>query len=106
MPNDPVTRGPDTVVLDRVQTLQTIDATKDILEDRLGRPAPLVVDCSQVDDVDLSVIQLLLSARKTAGCFGGSLLLAGISPALRGVLERCGMVGGGAADPFWNGGRP
>ncbi|MCR6630963.1 MAG: STAS domain-containing protein [Magnetospirillum sp.] len=103
MANEPLEQDGATLVLDPVQTLQTIEVTKDLLVQRVATTAGLVVDCSRIEEADVSIVQLLLSARKTAAQFGGALRLAALSPALRAVLERCGVTGGAADDPFWNG---
>lgn len=93
------------LVLDSVQTLRTIEATKDILLQHLNSSSDLVLDCSQVDDADISIVQLLLAARATAARQGAALRLAAPSAALRAVLDRTGVCAA-ADDPFWNGAAP
>ena len=98
--------SPSALVLDNVQTLRTIDATKDALVERLGLNRELVVDCSRVEEADLSLVQVLLAARKSAENLGGSLRLAALSPALHDVIERSGIDGSDDAERFWTGGAP
>jgi len=65
------------------------------------------IDCSDATDVDLSFIQLVLSARKSAAATGKSLSLA--HPAVGVLLERlmqAGLVGPADGQPvsdqsFW-----
>lgn len=104
MPNDILAEYSATVTLEPTQTLQTIDATKDLLTGHLRTGSTLSIDCSRVDEVDLSIVQLLLSARNTAEQRGGTLRLTAVPPALRSVLQRAGLSG--ANDPFWNGATP
>lgn len=102
MPNQPATQGADTVLLENIQTLRTIDAAKAVLEQRLSPASDVIVDCSRIEEADIACVQLLLSARKTAERLGATLRLAGVPPVLRDLLDRCGTPD----DPFWNGEAP
>lgn len=61
---------------DGVATVRTIDALHSRLLDMMQRHADIELDCSGVSEVDLSFIQLLLSARKSARKSGKSFSLA------------------------------
>lgn len=76
-----------------------------MLIQHLGSSANVVFDCSQVEDADISIVQVLLSARATADRLGTTLHLRNPSPALLAVMERAG-VAGVADDPFWTGDAP
>lgn len=99
---DHTLEGASIVPLENIQTLRTIDATKALLEECLRPSGAVVLHCAQIEEADLSFVQLLLSARKTAERLGATLRLAGVPAALRDVLERCGV----ADDPFWTGEAP
>ena len=57
---------------------------------------------AQLEDCDLTIVQLIESARRSASRDGKTLTLADApSGALLNVLERAGMVGTGSSDNFW-----
>jgi ABC-type transporter Mla MlaB component len=99
--NDEVGR----LLLDGACTLRTVDDTYARLSEMSARHAVLEIDCSGVDEVDLSFIQLLLAARSSARRSGRTVRLAqSASGALRDALERGGFLadGAGQADrTFW-----
>lgn len=103
MPNDPASEGADTLLLENIQTLRTIDATRTALEERLHPAGDVVLDCSRIEEADLSFVQVLVAARKTADRLGARVRLADPSPVLRELLDRCGAMGAAVKDPFWNG---
>jgi anti-anti-sigma regulatory factor len=93
------------VVLDGVVTVRTIAAFRSTLLNALTEHRSVRVDCSAAESVDLSLIQLLLSARLSAHRQGKRLKLA--APAdgvLRATLEQGGFMPPSGADPFWSGG--
>lgn len=93
-------RRPRRLQLEPVQTLRTIDAAATALRDLLGQHSHVEIDCSAVSEADLTLVQLLLSARKTAEHDGKRLTLAApASGALLDALARAGVLA--AADPFW-----
>ena len=82
--------------------LQTITAAHTALSETLGNHAQVTVALDAPEDVDLTLVQLLLSARRTALERGGSLDLAG--PAEGGLLEilrRGGFVETPDQRAFW-----
>lgn len=93
----------DVIILKPAQTLRTIDETKDAIIQALSASRDVVVDCSQVEDVDIGIVQVLTSARLSADRLGAALRMRAPSAPLRAVLERAGVVAT-ADDPFWNGG--
>jgi len=63
------------------------------LQQALAGPGPLVIDCTNLIDVDLSVVQLLVAAHKTAAAAGTPLrLLAPASGPLPALLRQAGFV--------------
>jgi len=93
----------ETIVLEPVQTLRTIDATKDAISSALAASRRIVVDGSLVEDADITIVQLLTAARSSAERLGAVLAFQAPSAALRTVLERAGVSVTIGDDPFWNG---
>ncbi len=81
-------------------TVRGIDALHERLRDALARHPAVTLDCSAAEAVDVSLIQLLLAAHRSAGARFG---LAGPLPAvLRDALDRGGFLAGdGARHPLW-----
>jgi ABC-type transporter Mla MlaB component len=82
--------------LDGEQTVRTIGDAVAVIGQALGAPAAsvdsaIVLDCSDISEVDVAFIQLVLSARTSARCRGRELRLD--SPA-RGALLTCLTDGG------------
>ncbi len=95
---------PARVVLDGAIGIRTIVALRGDLLAALADQSAVTIDCAAVESVDLSFIQLLLSARLSARGSDKQLLLA--SPAggaLREALEKGGFLGQPATEPFWAG---
>lgn len=93
--------GPARVVLDGTQTVRTITAAHATLLKALTEQQEVEVDCGAAEIVDISLIQLLLSARLTAHQAGKRLVLSSASSALRNALEQGGFLSPAAPDPFW-----
>jgi len=90
--------------LDGPLTIRTIGPIHDALVDALARHQTVQLDCSGADAIDLSFIQLLLSARRSARDAGRQLTLAApAGGALRAALEHGGFLPSEGADPFWSG---
>lgn len=78
----------------------------------LDAEGDLTVDCSDITETDLSFVQMLLAARRSAEARRKRLVLA--SPAEGALLEtlaRAGLIGpaqdrGGLDDGFWKGSQP
>ena len=98
--------GATVVRLDGPLTVSTADATKARLMAALDRES-FVVDCTGATEIDLSFVQLVIAARRSAELRGKTIELA--APAagtLHDVLERCGLLGssstqGMAEAAFW-----
>jgi len=97
------------VVLEGAQTIGGAEDARARLLAALAGHSRVEVDCSAATEIDLSVVQLILAARKSALAAGKRLVLA--QPAagvLRGVLERGGFLpsdGGSRAtdeETFWS----
>jgi len=82
--------------------LQTIVAAHETLRQAISSHPHVTVALEAADDVDLTLVQLLVSARRTAHAAAGSLVLA--APAQGGLLEilrRGGFVETPAQRAFW-----
>jgi hypothetical protein len=66
----------DSVDLDGSRTIRNAEDTRSLLMEALKRPSPTRLDCSATDEADLSFLQLLLSARKSAEAAGRTLTLS------------------------------
>ena len=92
------------VLLDGALTVRNIANVRDILLAALADHQVVRVDCRAADAVDLSGIQLLLAAHRSAIQAGKQLVLA--APAdglLRAALQQGGFLGAAGSDPFWSG---
>jgi anti-anti-sigma regulatory factor len=91
------------VVLEGMLTIRTAEDIHTKLIDALARNTAVVIDCSAAESIDLSFIQLLLAARRSAETAGHTFALA--APA-SGVLAAALTQGGflPSNDPFWTGG--
>jgi len=99
--------GSKIVELSGALTIQNAGCVRDELMAALATGEDLTVDCRSGTEIDLTFVQLLLSARLTAEHNGHSLFLAAPLPVpLLSVLERGGFLGGDTADQrFWTKGR-
>jgi ABC-type transporter Mla MlaB component len=94
-------------VVDGSLTLRTIETTRTQLLELMELHPSLEVDCSAASEIDLSFVQLLLSARASAQSAGKALALSQpASGVLRDVLERGGFLGAlpgqvTADEAFW-----
>ncbi|HWU02548.1 MAG TPA: STAS domain-containing protein [Novosphingobium sp.] len=84
-------------------TMQSIADLHDALCNAFARPDPIEIDPARFIEGDLAVIQLIAAARAEATACNRSLsLCAPANPALRQLLERCGMTPDTPADAdFW-----
>jgi len=85
-------------------TIREAAATQAKLADFLRRHDVIELDCAGVTETDLTLVQLLLAARKSAERAGKSLVLAApASGALLAVLSQGGFLPGlgGADEAFW-----
>jgi anti-anti-sigma regulatory factor len=93
-------------------TIRTIETIRGELLAALESQPTLAIDCAALAEADLSLIQLLLAARKTARQSGKTLALAQpASGVLRDVLLRGGFLAAAGGppkeeDPFWLQGAP
>ncbi len=75
-------------------TLQTAQELRDRLLAALAQPGDIRVDCSAVNEADLSAIQLLLAARRSAARDGRRLTLTGAAAGpLHDILCQAGFIG-------------
>lgn len=91
------------VVLGGPVTVRNIHSVHAWLLEALRRNPAVEIDCSAVTDVDLSLVQTILAARRSAAAFGATLTLAHpASGALLDTLTRAGLLGGPSNDDaFW-----
>jgi ABC-type transporter Mla MlaB component len=94
------------IQLPATATLSTAEDLHRGIMEVLQQSETVEVDCSDVVEADLSLVQLLVAARRTAAASGKSLRLA--APAagvVRDMLVRGGFVEscGGELEEFWTG---
>lgn len=84
-------------------TLANAEQVRASLIAALREQPSVVVDCSAADEIDLTFIQCLMAARRTAAALGKSTALAApASGALKGALTRGGFLNPSAPDAaFW-----
>jgi anti-anti-sigma regulatory factor len=70
------TTGAETVDLGGPRTIRNAEETRSLLLEALRGPSPIRLDCASVAEADLSFVQLLLSARKSAQATGKIATLA------------------------------
>lgn len=105
MSSDPTAAGH--VRLDGALTVRNAAGIHQRLRESLRQHATVTLDCDAATDVDLSFVQLVLSARKSASLSGKSLsLVAPATDMLAGTLRRAGLLGvasasEGADHLFW-----
>lgn len=107
MPEAEVSQGTYRVTFGGALTVRHADQIHESFVDALRQHQHIVVDCGQASQVDLTFVQLVLSARRSADAAGKRLSLA--EPAagdLLDVLRRAGLAAspGGpavAGQDFW-----
>ncbi len=94
--------NPVRLTLERSVTVRNIDGLHANLLAMLSQQCPVVIDCSALEETDLSLIQLLVAARRSAQQSGRSLALAGPAMgALQVALRQGGFLSGADGDAFW-----
>ncbi|ALK08299.1 STAS domain-containing protein [Blastochloris viridis] len=100
-------QGTHRVTFGGALTVRHADQIHESFVDALRQHRHVVVDCSQATQVDLSFVQLVLSARRSAAAAGKRLSLAQrASGDLLDVLQRAGLVAADGSAPipgqeFW-----
>jgi ABC-type transporter Mla MlaB component len=94
-----------TVSFEGPMTIQSIDTARVRMIEAIVGSDVIEIDCTQVDNADLSFVQMLLAARLGAHQQGKILRLsAPATGALRAALERGGFADPQAPNaPFWAG---
>jgi ABC-type transporter Mla MlaB component len=96
-----------TIDLDGSQTVRGIEATYERLSAALAQHQAVDIRCDGIAEFDLSFIQLLLAARRSAHASGKSLRLTGPATGkFRLALDRAGFLAGAAEESsqstaFW-----
>jgi anti-anti-sigma regulatory factor len=95
--------GATCVILDGALTVRGIDAVQARLAAALRQHSVVTVDCGAATEIDLSLIQVLLSARASATYAGKTLRLATpAQDALRAALQAGGFLPDAPDAAFWN----
>ncbi|HET8997598.1 MAG TPA: STAS domain-containing protein [Acetobacteraceae bacterium] len=102
---------PDSIVridLHGALDIRTIGGLHTELMQALSLHTTVHINSSNLESADISMIQLLIAARRSAQASGREILLhSPPAPALENVLSRGGFVqaeGEAERDPFWSGG--
>jgi anti-anti-sigma regulatory factor len=91
-------------------TLRDAKQVQGLLQDAISASREVEVDVSDLSGIDVSIIQLIVSARKSAEQRGRKLALAtGSSSAFMATLAKAGFLGDDGAcrhvdEEFWTGG--
>lgn len=81
--------------LEGPQTVRTIEITCDRLREELAHHDAVAIRCGTIAEVDLSFVQLLLAAKRSADRAGKSLTLATpVAEGLRAALDQAGVLAG------------
>lgn len=98
--------APACIAFDGAVSVRNIDTARGDLLQALSQNSAIHVDCGTLESADLSFIQLLLAARRSAQSAGKQLLLQPPpAAALHDALRRGGFAQDGSdSDPFWSGG--
>jgi ABC-type transporter Mla MlaB component len=101
-------QAPDRLGIDGALTLRTADEILQRLRSRLEGQQRLEIDLSGTTEIDVSGIQLILSARATARAAGKVVtVVQPLSAAAHAALQQGGFLPAGEADrkiSFWLGG--
>jgi anti-anti-sigma regulatory factor len=83
-----------TIVLAGDLTLRTVEQTRRRLLDDMVEGHAITIDCADDATVDMTFLQVIIAARKTAQTNGIELRLARPAPVpVRMLLERAGLIG-------------
>ncbi len=99
---------PCTIDFDGAQTVRCIQATYERLSAAIAQHPAVEIRCDGIVELDLSFIQLLVAAKRSAQKSGKSLRLAGPAAGkLRVALDRAGFLASAAQDShqstvFWS----
>lgn len=99
----------ETIVLNGNQSMAAIEQTRTRLLDALASHDAITIGCGGIAEADLTLVQILLAARHSAGRAGKRLRLQGVQQgALAGVLAEAGFgprpgEAGEWSDSFWLG---
>jgi two-component system chemotaxis sensor kinase CheA len=90
--------SPSSVPLGGSLTIATAEATHAKLIEALGGASPITLDCSQASEIDVTFLQLMVAAQRTAAGAGKTVRLAAApGGVLADALRRCGFPPAGAA---------
>lgn len=71
-------------------SIAAIRSVYELIREAFGRQHPLEIDCSDVNKVDVTSIQLLLSTARTGEAQGRPVVLTALSQGLRNSMRRAG----------------
>ncbi len=84
--------GEDIVVLSSAQTIRTCQEFADQLRERLSSAKRVVVDAAELAEGDVTLIQVLLAARKSATSIGCDFEIVNPSAAFLALVRQCGLA--------------
>ena len=85
--------GPFVMLLEGALGLRDAVALSDRFKDALANNEAVTVDAGKLQEIDVSIVQLLIAAHKRAQALGRSFGLASAPDGvLRQALERCGVL--------------
>jgi anti-anti-sigma regulatory factor len=88
---------PSVVPLPGKLTVATVEETHAKLREALAGDSAVTLDCSQASEIDVTFLQLLVSAQRSAARAGKTVrLTAPPSGALAEAMQRCGFPSAGA----------
>ena len=79
------------LTLEESLTTSQAEAVRDAMLDALRNHASVVIDCSGADEIDITFLQTLIAAARTAADWRKDIrLVSPLPPLLLNALERCG----------------
>lgn len=82
------------ILLSSENDIRTCNELKARLMDRLRERCALSLDAGAFESGDITFVQILISAARTAEQVGGTVDIVNASPAFTALLERCGFDAG------------
>jgi hypothetical protein len=96
--------SPDVLAITGAHSLERAAETQRLVAERLRPGVTLVLDLGGLTEADLSLLQIVIAARRTAAALGATLALAaGPMPAMAALVEAAGLRADEAERTFWNG---
>lgn len=87
----PSTKAERGIHLPPANDIRTCGQLKDRLAECLSSKCPLIIDADAFQSGDITFVQTLISAEKTAEKLGVHMEITNAPPAFAALLERCGL---------------